>query len=294
MEFPLWAGLGLISATLSTGVMLTQEWAKLPGFAMAYWNKVACAVFALPFVLYFGAPSNPWFYLILFAQAGLWVISDVIFFNTINKVGAGLVSRILPVSVILTFFLWFAVDPATLTKYLATPWLSAAVVGALCASVYFAMRLKKCPVSWSAVRMIWFVIFASVVGPMAAKLVMGQSTFAQGPFAYVFFEALAMIAMWSVYYAIKKPVTRTMLVNKDAVRGGFTVGIFSFLMVASNVAALQLVDNPGLLPAVKFTDTFIILMYYKFINRKEQSDVIAGLGIVACAAVIIILKSISS
>jgi hypothetical protein len=292
MEFPLWAGLGLISATLSTGVFLTQERLKLPGFVCAFWNKIACAAFALPFVIYFGAPTNPSFYLILVAQAVLWVISDVIFFGTITKVGAGLVSRILPVSVIITFFLWFAVDPSTLEKYLSTPVLSMAVVLALCSSVYFAMRLKHCPVSWAAVQMIWFVIFAAVVGPMAAKLVMGQSTFRQGPFAYVFFEALAMIGMWLVYYAIKKPVAHNVMFNLNAVKGGATIGVFSFLMVASNVAALQLVDNPGLLPAVKFTDTFLILLYYKWIGRKEQSDVIAGIGIVACAAVIIILKSL--
>lgn len=292
MEFPLWAALGLVSATLSTGVMLTQERARLNGFVMAFWNKVACAVLMLPFVVYFGAPDNPYFYAILFTQALLWVVSDVIFFNTINSAGAGVVSRILPASVILTFFLWFAVDPQTLDKYLETPWRSLAVVGALCASVYFVMRLRRCPVSWAAVRMIWFVIFAAVLGPMAGKLVMGQSTFAQGPFAYVFFEALAMLGMWLVYYALRRPVPVAELFSSRAVRGGFTVGVFSSLMVASNAAALGLVDNPGLLPAVKFTDTFLILLYYRISGRREDSDVIAGLGIVACAVVIIVLKSL--
>lgn len=292
MEFPLWAALGLASATLSTGVMLTQERVKLNGFVMAFWNKVACAVLMLPFVVYFGAPSNPYFYAILFGQALLWVVSDVIFFNTIGKTGAGVVSRILPASVILTFFLWFAVDPSTLDKYMETPWRSLAVVLALGASVYFVMRLKKCPVSWAAVRMIWFVIFAAVLGPMAGKLVMGQSTFAQGPFAYVFFEALAMIAIWLAYYALRRPVPAAEMLSPNAVKAGFIVGIFSSLMVASNVAALALVDNPGLLPAVKFTDTFLILLYYRLSGRREDSDVIAGLGIVACAAAIIVLKAV--
>jgi hypothetical protein len=136
------------------------------------------------------------------------------------------------------------------------------------------------------------VFFAAVVGPMAGKLVMGQSTFAQGPFAYVFFEALAMLAMWLVYYALRPPVAASEMLSWRAVRGGFTVGSFSSLMVASNVAALGLVDNPGLLPAVKFTDTFLILLYYRLTSRRENSDVIAGLGIVACAAVIIVLKSL--
>jgi hypothetical protein len=291
MVLPLWAVLGLISATLSSGVMLTQERCKLPGFAMAYWSKAACVAFALPFVLYFGAPTSPLFYGILVAQALLWVVSDVIFFNTINKVGAGMVSRILPSSVIITFFLWFLIDPATLQKYLETPYLSLGVVAALSASVYFAMRLKNCPISWAAVKMIWFVIFAAVIGPMAIKLLLGHSSFRQGPFAYVFFEGLFMLTLWSVYYLWKRPLAAPEMFSRAALKGGVIVGAFSFLMLSTNAAALYLVDNPGLLPAIKFTDSFIILLAYKLMGRKEESDVLAGIGIVACAALIIVLKS---
>lgn len=291
MAVPLWAGLGLASATFSSGVMLTQERFKLPGFAMAFWSKAACILFALPFVLYFGAPANPLFYGILVAQALLWVVSDVIFFSTVSSVGAGVVSRILPSSVIITFFLWFLIDPATLDKYLQTPFLSLGVVAALGASVYFATRLKRCPVSWAAVRMIWFVIFAAVVGPLAIKLLLGQSTFRQGPFAYVFFEGLFMLTVWGAYYLWRRPVERAVMFSRKTLTGGLIVGGFSFLMLSTNAAALFLVDNPGLLPAIKFTDSFIILLYYKLTRRKEESDVLAGLGIVACAALIIVLKS---
>lgn len=291
MQFPLWAVFGLVSATLSTGVMMTPERAKLPGFVMAFWNKVAVAVFALPFVLYFGAPSDPVFYGWLIGQAAIWAISDVIFFGAVPVVGAGVISRIMPISVIVTFFAWFFVDPTSLDKYLATPVLSAGVLMALLASVYFALRLKKCAVSWAALRMVWFVLFASVAGPIAQKMSIGHSVAADGPFAFALFEALAMVAMWLGYYALRRPVLAEQMFNMPAVKAGFTVGVFSFLMVVSNVTALKLVDNPGLLPAVKFTDSFIILLIYKMIGRKEDSDVLAGVGIVLCAAAIIILKS---
>lgn len=291
MDFPLWAVFGLTSATLSAGVMLVQERVKLHGFVMAFWNKIACMVLMLPLLFVFGVPDNPYFYMLLFGQAVLWVISDVIFFGAIPLVGAGVVSRILPVSVILTFCLWFVIDPALLGEYLQKPFVSGAIFMTLCASVYFAMRLKNCSISWQAVRVIWFVIFAAVIGPLAAKLVMGQASFRQGPFAYVFFEAFAMVSMWLVYYAFRRPVAASELFSRQALKGGFMVGAFSSLMVATNVAAIQLVDNPGLIPAIKFTDTVIILMYYRLVRHQEKADVISGLGIVACAAVIIVLKS---
>ncbi len=292
MELPLWAIFGLVSATLSAGVFLVQERVKLNGFVMAFWNKVWSVVLMLPLALYFGLPDNPYFYMLLCGQAILWVISDVIFFNAIPKVGAGTISRILPGSVILTFCLWFLFNPALFAEYAETPVRSLFVVAALCASVYFAMNLRHCPVSWQAVRLIWFVIFASVAGPLAAKLMMNHASSSQGPFAYVLFEALVMIAMWSVYYVVRPPVPLRELITREAAKGGFMVAVFCSLMAASNVAAIQIVDNPGLIPAIKFTDTMIILLYYRLIRHKEKGDVLSGLGIVACAAVIIALKAL--
>ncbi len=291
MDIPLWAMFGLISATLSAGVMLIQEKFKLDGFVMAFWNKAAALVFMLPLVLVFGAPDNPYFYILLTGQAVLWVISDVIFFSAIPKVGAGVVSRVLPISTILTFCLWFVIDPTVWDSYLETPIRSGLVFLTLLASVLFVTRLRHCPVSWQALRLIWFLICAAVLGPLIAKLLIRDVSFSQGPFAYVFFEALAMVCMWLIYYAIRRPVAANILFSAKAVKAGFMVGGFSALMVASNIAAIKLVDNPGLIPAIKFTDTILILGFYRLIGHKEKSDVIAGLGIVACAAIIIVLKS---
>ncbi|MCB1533028.1 MAG: hypothetical protein KDJ35_09195 [Alphaproteobacteria bacterium] len=291
MDMPLWAVFGLISATLSAGVMLIQEKIKLDGFTLAFWNKVAAVTLMAPMVVFMGAPDNPQFYLLIASQAVIWVISDVIFFDAIPKVGAGLVSRILPASTILTFCLWFLIDPALWRVYMETPLRSFLVFGVLCASVFFAVRLRHCPISWQAVRMIWFVIFAAVIGPLMTKLVMNEASFSQGPFAYVFFEALTMVTLWLAYYAIRRPIPADVLFSKRAAKGGFMVGSVAALMVATNVAAISIVDNPGLIPAIKFTDTMIILLFYRAVGRKEKSDVLSGLGIVACAAALIILKS---
>ena len=136
-----WVWFGLGASAASAGVMLVQEWMKVSGFAIAFWNKVACVLFVTPFVLQAGLPDNPYFYALMMANAALWMISDVIFFNAIPKVGAGVVSRLLPGSVILTFIAWFAVDPALLTRYMEKPGLFAAIFGVIILSAYFAMRI---------------------------------------------------------------------------------------------------------------------------------------------------------
>jgi hypothetical protein len=290
MIIPLWAVFGLLSATLSAGVMLGQERFKLDGFVMAFWIKVATVCLMLPMVVMNGVPDNPYFYMFLAAQACLWMICDVIFYNAIPKVGAGVVSRILPVSTILAFCLWFAVDHKLLSIYLETPWRSGGVFVMLCATSYFAMRMRKCSVSIEAVKLIWFVVAAAVIGPILAKLVTQNADFQQGVFAYVFFEALMMVSFWLVYYHVRKPVLKDPLFARSSAKKGLAVGVLGALTVVSSVAAIALVDNPGLISAIKLTDTIIILGVYRAIGRNDGSDVWAGLGIVACAAMVIAFK----
>lgn len=291
MEFPLWAVFALFCAASSALVLIIPERVKCDGFALAFWNKVAAFVFMIPLVFMQGLPGQWEFYALVAGQALLWVVSDVIFFRALPKVGAGVISRILPISVIVTFILWFFFDHALLREYLSTPWRSAFVCVALCGSVYFAMRLKKDPVSWEAIRMIWFVLFAAVIGPLMYKLVTKYATIEQGPFAFVLFESFVMVTIWSVFYAVKKPVPASVLFSNESLKGGAMVGAAMTMVSLTKFAAMHYVDNPGLVPAVKYIDAIIIMAYYRMIGKVEKADVVAGLGIVGCAVAIILLRS---
>lgn len=289
---PDWVFFGLGASAASAGVLLVQEWLKASGFAVAFWNKVTCILIMVPFVIYAGLPDNPLFYLILAGQSVLWMISDVVFFTGVPVVGAGVVSRILPVSVILTFILWFVIEPELLQTYMQTPMKFAAIFGILCLSTYFAIRMKRCPITWKGVRAVWFVLFASVAGTLAAKVVTQQTDIERGPFAYVFVEALLMVTAWSVYYLIRRPVPWDIFKSAHSIKAGFLVGCCSSVMVVLNISALFSADNPAYLAAVKFLDAVIILWVYRLTKRKDDSDIAAGLGVVACAAALVILKSL--
>lgn len=292
MELPLWIPFALLCAASSALVLLIPERVKGDGFAIAFWNKAAAMIFMIPLVLWAGLPGQWEFYALVAAQAMLWVVSDVIFFRAIPVVGAGVVSRLLPGTVIVTFCLWFLFDPSLLSEYINTPVRSILVCIALCGSVYFAMRLKRDPISWEAVRMIWFVLFAAIVGPLMYKMVTAHTTIEQGPFAFVLFESFVMVSVWCVYYSIKKPIPASVLFSKQSLQGGAMIGAAMCVVSLSKFAAMHYVDNPGLVPAVKYLDAIIIMAYYRAIGRTEKADVLAGLGIVGCAAAIIVLKSI--
>lgn len=292
MEFPLWAVFALLCAASSALVLIIPERLKCDGFALAYWNKAAAFAFMIPFVIWQGLPGQWEFYALVAAQAMLWLVSDVIFFRALPVVGAGVISRLLPGTVIATFVLWFAFDPALLGAYARTPVISGLICMALAGSVYFATRLKKDPVSWQAVRMIWFVLFAAVIGPLLYKMVTRHVSIEQGPFAFVWFEAMVMVGVWTIFWAVKRPVPASVLFSKESLKGGAVVGAAMCLVSLSKFAAMHSVDNPGLVPAVKYLDAIIVMAYYRAIGKVEKADVAAGLGIVACAAAIVILKSL--
>ena len=281
----------MMAAALSALMMLMQEKFRVDGFALAFWCKVSCVLVTLPFIMIHGLPGNPLFYVFLGAGAVMYAISDVVFFRAIPQVGAGMVSRILPAAVILSFLLWFAVKPDLIAKYAAAPVQSLLIFMVLCLSSWFAMNLRKCQVSMQAIRVIWFVIFAATIGPLIAKSVTLQADIGQGPYAYVFVEALMMMALWAVFFYVRKPIPAAVMFSRHSCVCGLMIGCVMAAMVLLNVLAFYFVDNPAYIPAIKFLDSFLILMVYAATGRKNDGNVWAGLGIVACAAMLIVLKA---
>lgn len=289
MILPLWAFFGLTAAALSACMLLLQERLQVNGYALAFWNKIACILVTAPFVFVYGFPDNPIFYLFLGFGAFIFAISDVVFFTGVAKVGAGAVSRLLPAASILSFMLWFLIDPSLFQTYLAEPVIFGLIFTTICAFSYFASRMKKCDVSMKAVKALWFVLFAAVVGTVNIKFVTTQANIEQGPYAYVFTESLMMVSLWMIYLAVRKPVPISTYIK--AWKHGLMIGLFTATMVLSSIIAFFYVDNPAYIPAIKALDAFIILLIYKLWAKKAEGDIKSGLGIVACAALIIILKA---
>jgi hypothetical protein len=288
---PLWAIFGLFAAFLTSASMLLQERFKAPPFSMAFWNKVANAVVMVPFVIATGLPTNPVFYALVATQALMWVVSDVVFFRGINEVGAGVIARVLPIGTLVSFFLWFAVDWDLAASYLSTPARSAAIIAVFVLSAFFAWNLRTCAVTRKALRVIWFVLLASVVGTVFTKFITQQTDMSSGIFGYVFVESLIMIAMWLVYYAIKRPLSPKTMFGIEAIKSGFAVGSISAFTVATVIYAFYHVDNPAYVNAVRFLNAVIIFFFYRAVGRPNEGRLWAGFGIVACAAALVVLKA---
>jgi len=287
----IWIALGILAAVVSSGIPLVQEKHKGNPFAVAIWVKIGVALLTLPFVVYFGLPDNPRFYIFAGLSAAIWSISDVIYYRSVSEVGAGVVSRVLPSAAILSFLVWFTINPDQLQKYIDNPWQGAAIFMIIAASSLLAMVMKKCPVSWRGIQLVWFVLLAAAIGPLVEKISMGSTPKAQTPFAMTFVQAVMMVGFWGIYALIKRPITKDIFSLPSSWKTGLMISTFMTIVLCSRFAALQYVENPAFLSVILFTDSFWILLYYRLTGRKDDSKIWAGMGIVVCAALLVLVKS---
>lgn len=287
----IWIGLGILAAIVSSGIPLVQEKHKGNPFAVAIWVKIGVALLTLPFVLYFGLPDNPRFYIFAGLSAAIWSISDVIYYRSVSEVGAGVVSRVLPSAAILSFLVWFMINPDQLQKYLENPIQGGLIFLIIIAASILAMLMRKCPVSWRGIQLVWFVLLAAAIGPLVEKISMGSEPSIKAPFAMTFVQAVMMLTFWAVFAAIKRPITLTTFTLSTSWKTGLMISVFMTVVLCSRFTALQYVEHPAFLSVILFTDALWILLYYRLTGRKDDSKIWAGLGIVGCAAALVLVKS---
>jgi hypothetical protein len=289
---PLWGLLAIGSALCMVGVLLTQEKFKTEGFTLSFWIKVCVSLVALPFAWKIGFPTDIWFYIYIGATAVLYCVSDVIYFRAVPQIGSGLMTRVMPVSLILSFILWLAIDHDLLAQYIANPAQAAGITAAMLLAALSIFFLKRCAVSWQGVRLIWFCIFSACVGPILTKLGLNHATAEQATFSYVVIQGGMMVVLWLIYFVLRKPVTSAVLFAPKNIRAGIAVGILSTGMLMLKTEAFVLAENPAYVLIFLYTDALWVMLVYKLIGRRENSNIWAGLGIVASAILLIFFKSL--
>ena len=132
---------------------------------------------------------------------------------------------------------------------------------------------------------------AAAIGPVIDKLSLGTSPSAQAPFAFLFCQAAMMLGFWAVFGIIKQPISRAVFLTRSSWHAGGLIGCFATMKLGLKFIALQYCEHPAFLSVILFTDALWIILYYRITGRKDDSKIWAGLGIVACAAALMVVKS---
>ncbi len=289
---PAWSVYALMASLMITSLPLIQEKFKGNAYALTFWVRVCTVLLITPYVVQTGLPTAWQFYFFTALTCVMYAVSDIIYFKAVPIIGSGVITRILPASLIMTFFIWFAVDPTLIETYISQQWKMAAIIGIMVLFIFCATFVKKCDVSWQGVKLIWFILVAASIGPIITKLGLAHTTQEQGPASYIFIQGLISSMMLGIVYSFKKPVSKQEFFSRNSIQTSFIIGCLSVIITFFKTSAIQLVDNPGFVSMILFTDALWVILIYKIMGRKEESNIWAGLGIVACAALIVLVKSV--
>lgn len=287
---PLWFLLALASSCFSALGMYMHQRLGGSTTASVVWLKILALCIAIPVLIRVGLPDQPIFYLFTAGAAAIWCFNDLIYFEAVKKHGAALLSRLSPLGLILAFAAWFFVHPELLTKYMNDPPRFAGICAALALTVICALFLKRCAMSWRALKDIWPIIIAAMIGVLLMKSAVDWAPKDQGVFGYVGFEAGIMLIFYTIYFSIKRPQNFREIFSKDGMRTGGIVGGLILTGVILRTYALQNVDHPAFVSMISMLDVIWLIILTRISGWKDDSNKIAGLGIVLAALALAFLK----
>ncbi len=287
---PLWFIFALGASVFSALGMYMHQRLAGPSAASAVWMKILAVMIAIPALYAYGLPQNPMFYVYTGAAAMIWCVNDLVYFRAVQNHGAALLARLGPLALILSFVAWFAVKPALFAQYLQDLPRFGGIVAALTITAVCAMALKRCAFSWAALRDIWFVIIGGVIGIFLVKTAVDFTPAAQGVFGYLGFEAGTMLIFYAAYFSFFRRTEGRTIFTREGIRTGAIVGVFLVMGVIGRVYAQKYVDHPAFALMVGMLDVVWLMVLTRLSGWKDDSNKIAGLGIVAAAALLAFLK----
>ena len=287
---PAWFLLALGSSILSALGMYMHQCMGGTNVATAVWLKILGLMIAIPVLIEVGLPTHPMFYVFTAAAAIIWCFNDLVYFEAVKNHGAALLSRLGPLGIILGFVVWFFFHPELLHKYTADMPRFAGICSALILTVVSAAFLRRCKVSSSALKAIWPIIIAAAIGILLLKSAVDYAPENQGVFGYVGFEAAMMLAFYAIYFSIKRPGAAREIFSKQGLKTGGTVGLLLVGAVILRTYAHKNVDHPAFVNAIGMLDVIWLIVLTRLSGWKDDSNKIAGLGIVVAALMIALLK----
>ncbi|MAI61260.1 MAG: hypothetical protein CBB87_02075 [Micavibrio sp. TMED27] len=295
-----WIGFAFMLSVFSIITPLTAEYFPGRMMRLLFLMRVFACLFLLPFffILDLAPPSDPIFYICTISATLLFVYSDLVFFGLVAKSGAGVISRIEPLSAWFLFFGWTLVSPALLMNYISNPFQLTGLIFSLSLCVYFALRLKNCDVSWSALKRFAPILFVIVVATTLSKTAMNHSPLYSGVFYYSLCQCSTAAFVLGALFKLRKIPTLGDLDIPDSeiperfvtwrsARYGILVGGGFVLSQISKYMAISLADNPAYVTVFGLLCPFWIMLFYRIIGKREEVDVLSGLGIVFSAALLV-------
>lgn len=294
-----WIFFAFLSAFAMAGNALLNEYFKVRSLYLLFWMRSALILFLLPVVLHIAAPTNPLFYLCVLGTTICFSYSDLIYFSKAADSGAGLITRFEGLSVGMTFLLWLVIDPTVIDNYIAQPLKGIGIICAFIGTIYFALRLRKCTISFGVLKQMFPALCIGALGVVFGKLAMIFSDYHSGVWYYAFVQSVFVLCVYIMILNVPLiaryfPATHAPdgLFHKKTFIAGACLALGWAVYTPSKYYAITDVENPAYVTLIGLTTPFWVLLIYKLIRKEEKGDILSGLGIVICAILLVIFTRV--
>lgn len=285
----LWVGLAVIAAVGTAAIALVSEYQKHPTVARLFWLRAISFAALLPVACFVEWPTNPVFYWCIFGLSVLICGSDALYYGSAKDHGAGVTTRIEPLSVLMTFVAWCAMTPSLIADYLFKPFVSAGIIACFMAAGFFALRLRHCEVSFTVMKKLAPVIvtmaFVSILGKMAMDAGVHPMDTA---IVYIVVQCAMMVVFYGAASIFVPKFTGSLRPNAAMLGSAAAMAVCSVIHIATKNIAYTYVPNPAYVTVLGLTAPLFVAVYYHLRGRVDDTDKWAGFGIVISSIFLIV------
>ena len=290
----LWVINGLIYGFFTALYTLVNEKHKFNGYVLGVWRGFGISILFLPFLFLVPLQTDWRNWMLLILQGILIGIYDSHLFFASAKYGAGVTSRIMALSVLITTCIWWALTPKLFIKLFDNGSVFITLLLALSGfSVCYWYMMKS-----KITRKAFFYMLPAVLalaGMSAATkeiAMMGQdvwnnilyymvvATLVSGIYNLICFKVSSKLNAKQMARAIFAP---------EIIHTGIYIVGFSAALIASKTMAMRLAPNPGYVVTLLLTSPFFVFVLGAKKKSESMFSLKAGLAMVFFLVMIMVL-----
>lgn len=291
----LWWLCGLISGVITAVYIYFNQILKMPTAMFMIYRGVGLALAMLPFSYFF--PFHPgWQFWGLCMLSGLLIAySDNRFFNTATNYGAEISSALQPLSIVITFFLWLAIDSSQLTEYWHSPLRFFFILLCLGGFTAASIMLRQTSANYRVLKYLLPGVIMIAAIDNLQKIIMGLDVAQIGAASFYYLMITSFFAGLGnmIVFVRKERNLRMLLVPRNIFCGMSIVSLAGIAVIFKNFA-MAYTPNPAyvsvlifLYPVWIMSVNNIYLHFKKYIGYERISKNLLFLLLVSVVGLII-------
>ncbi len=273
-----------------------NQFYKLDGTVAAFWRGLLCFIILAPTIFFLPFPKEPLFYISTFIASVLGVYIDIRILDAAKDFGGGIITRILSLAPIITFFVWFGFKPGLIATYFSQPLLSLGLLSIIVLVILVLLRLRTCEYNRKALLSLFPVLICIGVAPLFNKNAMDHSPVLSGVLYYIWLQG-GIIALFSfITMILRGEVSNismgfSLVFQKQNLYYGTIIALFALFLLGTKSFAFSLVEHPVYVSIVQRLSAIWVILFYRLIQHEEKGDVRSGLVLVLLAVLFIAIES---